>query len=308
MRKHLGMIVLAGLVVVVFAMYLLMFQVDSTQWAMTLRVGRVLEDRVYDGAVPEQAGLKFKIPAVETVQTYDARIMTLDDASTELSTSDGQLVIVTTFCCWRITDPVVFSRQVDTVQQAQASLKTMLQDARTNAIGRHRMDELVNTDPAKMRLEVIEEEIRDAMIDRALEDYGVEVVMVGIQSLGLPETTSESVIAEMKAQQEAQIAELNQNGASAASAIRALATDASARITAFAEAQAAQTRAEGYEVAGQLYSEFDEAPEFAMFLRWLETLEKVLSTQATFVLDGDELSGIRMFTEGADTDLRSPRR
>jgi modulator of FtsH protease HflC len=307
MRKHLGLIVLAGLVVAVFAMYLLMFQVDSTQWAMTLKVGRVQEDRVYDGSIPDEAGLKFKLPAIETVKTYEARLMILDDVSSELSTADGQLVLVAMSCFWRIDDPVVFSQQVKTVKQAEASLKTMLQDARTNVIGQHRMDELVNTDPAKMRLEVIEQEVQDAMVTSAKDNYGVEIVMIGVQSVGLPETTTVSVIAAMNAQQEAKIEELSQNGASAVAVIRALAEDAQIRILAFADAQAAKTEAEGSAAAGPLYAQFDEAPEFAMFLRWLESLEKELSTQTTFVLDGDELMGINLFSEGADADL-SPGR
>ena len=308
MRKHMGLILLAGLVVTVFALYLLMFQVDSTQWVMTLKFGRVLEDRVYDGSQPGQAGLKFKLPAVETVQTYEARTMIFEDASSELSTSDGQLILATTFCCWKIADPVTFSRQVETVEQAEASLKTMLHDARTNVIGQHRMDELVNTDPTKMRLEEIEQQITDSIATRAAEDYGVEIVMVGIQSLGLPETTSESVIAEMTAQQEAQIEELKQNGKSAAAVILALADDANTRILAFAENQAARIRAEGYKEASELYAEFDEAPELAMFLRWLESLEAELGSQTIFLLNGDELPGIRMFREGPNVDLSTPGR
>ena len=308
MRKHLGLILLAGLVVTVFALYLLMFQVDSTQWVMTLKYGRVLEDRVYNGSDADQAGLKFKLPAVETVQTYDARTMIFEDVSSELSTSDGQLILATMFCCWKISDPVTFSRRVETVEQAQASLKTMLQDARSNVIGQHRMDELVNTDPTKMRLEAIEQEIADSIAEQAKADYGVEIVMVGLQSLGLPETTTESVIAEMTAQQEALSEEFRQNGRSAAAVISALADDASKRIRAFAEGQAAQIRAEGYKQAGELYAEFDEAPELAMFLRWLESLEKELGDQTIFLLNGDELPGIRMFREGPNVDLSTPGR
>ncbi len=111
MKKHMGMIILALLVLGVFVTYTVAYSVDPTQWSLVTRFGRVLDGSVYNGATPGEGGLKFKQPyPIEARKTFEARIMMFEDPDNEMETKDKIVIRVTMYCTWRISDPVVFNR------------------------------------------------------------------------------------------------------------------------------------------------------------------------------------------------------
>jgi len=300
MRKHLGLITLAALVVAAFVAYTVAYPVKTTDLAFVTRYGtEVIEGKVYDGRLPGQAGLKFKwLYPVNMVTRYDARVRLFEDPSSQLTTKDERHILLTMFCAWRIADPVKFNSDIRTVSEAESTIRSALMDKKGNVVGSHNFSEFVNTDPAEMKLAEMEEKILDALRSEVEEQYGVEIVMVGIKSLGLPESITETVIAAMKERQTTTSGNLRSEGTSDADTIRGRADTASKRILAFAKRKAAEIRAEGYREAAELYPQFNDDPGFAMFLRSLESLRTELSANTVFLLDGSRIPAVKFLTDG----------
>lgn len=307
MKKHIGLIVLATLVVVVFVAYTITYSVGVTDLTyVTWFGGRTAQGQVHHGNRPEQTGLKFKwLFPIQEVTHYDGRIFLFEDPASQLKTMDGRSIVMTMFCAWQIVDPVAFGSDIETVANAESMIRTALIDKKRRVVGSHNMSEFVNTDPGAMMLAEIEAEILTALQAEihgpqpGQHQYGIEIVMVGIKSLGLPESTTETVIEAMKAQQQITVKDLRDTGASDADTIRARANDASERILAFAERKAAEIRAEGHREVGVIYAQFDdEYTDFAMFLRSLESLRTELAANTVFLLDGSQIPAVRYFFEG----------
>ena len=79
------------------------FVVKETERAILKRFGEIVQ---YD----VQPGLHFKIPVVNEVSKFDARILTLDAAPQSYLTSEKKALTVDSFVKWRISGPENFFR------------------------------------------------------------------------------------------------------------------------------------------------------------------------------------------------------
>jgi len=297
MRKHMGMIVLAGIVVVLLLVVMVSFTTATEEMVMVQTLGRTT--RTFEGET--KAGLRMKWPLpFERIVRYDARLRVFESTHQELQTKDGHNFLVTTFCTWLIKDPQQFYRateqgRVETVEQR---LRDLLRKRQQDVIAQHNMDELVNTDPERMHLEQIEQEIYGPIAEQAMRDYGVDVAMVGIKSLALPERVSTTVIDSMKEERSRVIKEYRAAGAAEAEAIRQRARQAAQQITAFAKRKAETIRAEGDRKRSEFFEALETNRELAIFLRRLEVLQAGLKDNAVIVFDGSMLKQFEWFRKG----------
>lgn len=297
MKKHMGMVLLALLVVAMLLISTVSYTVSSTQKALIKTFGKTT--RVLDGQKDADAGLKFKwIYPIQQLVRYDARTFVFEDTYSQIETLDKQNLLVTVFCAWRIADPVRFHSTIKTVEVAQERIRNLLRDHKKRAVARHNMEDFINTDPAKMLLERIEQEILEPVRSQAEVDYGVQVVMVGIKSLGIPEDITAAVIDAMKEERQRDVQRFESAGEAQATAIRERAKAASDQITEFARRKAAEIRSEGDRAAAEYYKEFARNERFSMFLRSLESLKKELSSRSVVVLDGSLVPAVKYFREG----------
>jgi membrane protease subunit HflC len=108
-----------------------------------------------------------------------------------------------------------------------------------------------------------------------------------ISRILLPEQITRSVFSRMKQTRQRFAQNARSEGKAIAQGITAETNSDKQRILAFADRVAQNTRAQGDAAAAQYYAEYNKDPEFALFLRKLEALEKSLKTNTTFVLDTD---------------------
>ena len=295
MRSHKGMFALALGVVALLLISTVAYTVDFTEFALIKTFGQTTA-RI-DGR--QQAGLKFKWPwPIQRLVRYDARIALFEDTATEVATSDKQNLLVTMYCAWRIADPDLFNRTITTEAAGQERLRDLMRAAKKDVVGRHRMEDLINTDPAKMQIPAIEEEVLQAVRDPARTTYGVEVVRVGIKSLGLPKEVTAAVIEAMKEERQRDVRKFEAAGEAQATAIRERAKAASGQILAFANRKAAEIRSEGDRAAATYYKEFARNEPFSMFLRSLESLKAELAAKSVILLDGSEIPAVEFFRTG----------
>jgi len=301
MKKHIGILTLAALVVGSLAMYTFAFQVDEQQDIVLVEtfgeVTRTIVGR-------DDPGLKFKWPyPVQKVVRYDARGDVFEDTGGQIETRDKQTVIVTAFCTWRIADPVLFHQAVraddpdEKMILVEGRIRNIVRDAKGSVIGEHEMADFVNTDPTRMKLKQMEDEILTRASGKALTVYGVEIVHVGIKSLALPEVVTEEVINANKAERQRDVSRYEHEGDAVATAIKQRAQSDSDQIIGFANRKAKEIRSQGDREAAEVYSKYTD-PEFANFLRSLEALRKELASRTIFILDGSGLPHIKWFKDG----------
>ena len=296
MKRHIGIIILALLVFVVLLVITVAYVVDETKDIVLITTfGKIT--RVVDGH--KAPGLHFKLPwPIQKLIRYDSRDHPLSSSYRQLQIGEKVNIMATVFCVWRIEDPEKFYRTKKTVQSADEALRALLSSEMTGVLGKIDMDELVNTDPSKMKLAEIDARIRRRVRKRAMEDYGIELSPVGgIRVLGLPQSVSKAVITAMTEERSKEISKYQAEGQATADAIIGRATAARDKILAFANRKATDIRTKGEAKAAETYAKVNEHPEFSMFLRSLESLRTSLKNRTVFFLDPDTQPILRWLRE-----------
>ncbi|HET6429088.1 MAG TPA: SPFH domain-containing protein [Phycisphaerae bacterium] len=236
------------------------------------------------------AGLHAKWPwPVQKIVRYSASTFVLEDPETQAQTSDQQQVYVNVFCAWRIDKADRFHTSIKTVRAAEDRLRDLLRSENLNVVGTRPLSEFLHVaaDPASGRtvggIEKMEQEILARIQPVARNDYGVQIVAVGIRSFGLTKTVSGKVIDNMKQERQRFAEEYRSRGKAYADLIKSRA-DASAEIIAsFADSRSQSIRNQGERDAAAHYKVYKDNERFAIFLRELEFLKETLKDNTVFV-------------------------
>jgi len=280
--------VFLGLVLLAFFLGMLFtYQVNFDEVVLVTTFGRATEQSVVNQN-GDQAGLHLKWPwPIQSVYRMDRRYFVLEDRLEQQETQDRHVVIAKAFAVWRIDDPLQYHRMFRSDAEAEAFLKERLRATKAE-ISRFSFDDLTNADPEKLKLA----EVQQALINRMRSDLaehacGIEVANMDISRILLPERITRSVFSRMKQTRQRFAQNARSEGKAIAQSITAETNSDKQRIMAFAERVAQNIRAQGDAAAAQYYAEYNKDPEFALFLRKLEALEKSLKANTTFVLDTD---------------------
>ncbi|MCE5340190.1 MAG: protease modulator HflC [Planctomycetaceae bacterium] len=279
--KNVSILVLVVLIVGVMALYFVSFQVRQTETALVLTFGKPTRDI-------NAPGWNWKWPApIQTLVKYDSRQMLFEGVEEETVTKGGEPIIVQTYIVWQITEPRKFREAVRDVPGAEKLLKSRLRDVQNKIVGKHYFSEFVNTDRKQIKFSEIEGEMLEQLAEPVKTAYGININTVGIKMLKVSEKVTEDVFARMKADRNRKTEATKAQGSAEAMRIK---SDADSKITelmAATEARAKAIRGEGDAEAAQYYKMLEADPEFAMFLREIETLKKTMKDRTTIVLPAD---------------------
>ena len=275
-------ILIAGIMLV----YMFCFRVRYDQAAIVTTFGAATAS-----SVRTDPALYLRWPwPFQRVRVYNTNVQIMEDRLQQQLTADNKNLVVKLFMAWRIKDPHKFYlKKLYKLEDADPHLHPFLKDAHT-ILSQYRFDQFVNTDASKLALPEIEEAALQHIASRLKgdggdSDFGIEVLRVGIQRIMLPQTTTDKVFERMKESRLRLAQEARSEGKARADAIKAKATSASQQILAFAERSAAKIRTKGDEEAAASYAPFREDPEFAIFIRKIETLVKILPYNNTYILN-----------------------
>jgi membrane protease subunit HflC len=248
------------------------FTVDQTQQAIVIQLGRPVSDKL-------GPGLHFKLPLVQNVVFFDARILDFDAKPEEITTTDKKYMNVDSYTKWRITDPLTFYTKVRTIQGARARLDDIVRSQLRVALGRYTLIEVVSHK---------RQEIMDAVTKRSRElllPYGIEVLDVRIKRTDLPAENARSIYGRMKAERERQAKQYRSEGQEASAKIKANADKERAIILADARKQAEIIRGEGDAQATKVYAEsLGQNPDFYDFIRSLDAYKRGFEKNTRFIL------------------------
>jgi membrane protease subunit HflC len=250
------------------------FVVKETQRAVKLEFGRVVE-------VDVPPGLHFKIPVVNDVKKFDARILTLDAAPQSYLTSEKKALTVDSFVKWRVSDVNKYYTTTGgdeerlrrlLIQRVDAGLRNEFGTRTVKEVVSGQRDELMN----KLTLQ----------LDKiATEELGVEVIDLRVKKIDLPPEVSESVYNRMRTERERLAKELRAQGNEVAEKIRATADKDKTIILADAYRLAEEIKGNGDATATATYANaYSKDPEFYDFTRSLKAYQNTFGSKSDILL------------------------
>lgn len=254
-----------------------LFVVNQWELAIKLQFGRIVDSEY-------EPGLHVKIPFIQSVRKFDARIQTLDSNPERFLTAEKKDVIVNSYAKWRITNAAQFFRSTG-ANEANATrlLSERINNSLRDEFGKRTIQEVVSGE----RAEIMALLTRDA--DQNAAELGIEVLDVRVKQIDLPKEVSQSVYDRMRAERERVAAELRAQGAEAGEKIRADADAERVVILANAYKTSEELRGEGDGAAAEIYAKaFEENDEFYAFYRSLTAYSKTFTSSGNMmVLDPD---------------------
>ena len=279
--KNIAITIFTLLVVAVMMLYFISFQVREVESALVTTFGKPTRSIT-------EPGWRFKWPApIERVYKFDSRMRVFEADLGETTTKGAVPIIVNTYIVWRIAEPLAFFNAVGTIKEAENKLLSQLSDTQNKIIGRHYFAEFVNSDPEKIKIEDIQDEMLTDIKEPVMANYGIEIKTLGIKQLKVSEDVSKNVFERMRAERNRRTKATIAEGIAEAIKIKTDADSKKTELLAAAEARAKAIRAEGDSEAAKYYKLLEEDPEFAIFLRKIEALKKYLKNRSTVVFSAD---------------------
>jgi membrane protease subunit HflC len=251
------------------------YSVHQTQQALVLQLGKPVSKI-------SGPGMHVKIPIVQNVIYFDARILDYNAKPAEVLTSDKKTLVVDNYTKWRIVDPLMFYRTVRTIPEAQARLDDIIYSQLRVALGRYTLTEIVSVKRPEIMAEVTE---RSAQV---IKEYGIEVLDVRIKRTDLPSENQRAIYGRMQAERERQAKQYRSEGQEESAKIKSGADRDKAVILADAKKKADILRGEGDAEATKIYAEsLGQAPEFYAFKRSLDAYVESFKHNTRIILTPD---------------------
>lgn len=251
-----------------------LFTVNETEKAIKFQLGEIVKDDY-------KPGLHIKLPLINNIKHFDARIQTMDSKPERFLTAEKKNVIVDSFVKWKIGDVKTFYTVVaGDVDQANLRLDQIVKDLFRGEFGKRNIKQLVSTDRSEIR------EILIKNVTAPAAALGMEIIDVQVMRIDLPEEVSSSVFRRMEAERERVAREFRSEGAEAAERIRADADRQRVVTLANAYRDAEKLRGEGDATAAEIYAKtYAQDSEFFTFYRSLNAYKKTFGNSSTLVLE-----------------------
>ena len=199
------LVLLAVVVVTLLAMSVKV--VKQYEEGVVLRLGRVIALR--------HPGLRLLIPFVDVLHRVSLRVVTMPIQSQGIITRDNVSVDVSAVAYYRVVDPV---RSVVAIESPEAAINQIAQTTLRKVVGQHTLDQTLSETDA------INLDIR-SILDVTTVDWGIEVTLVELKDIQLPETMKRAMAKQAEAEREKRAKIINAQGESLAAAALGEASD-----------------------------------------------------------------------------------
>ncbi len=252
------------------------YTVPQTQQALVLQFGEIVK-------IVKEPGLKFKTPFVQNVVFLDNRILAFDAPAEEIIASDQKRLVVDSFIRFKISEPKVFFKAVQTENIARSRLGSILNSSVRRVLGGVPLSVVLTGERAHLMIQ-----IRD-FVNQQAHDLGIEVVDVRIKRADLPEATNQAIYARMNTERQREAREFRAQGAEISQRIKSRADREKTVLIAEAQKQAQITRGQGDGLSVKIFADaYGKDIEFFTFYRSMQAYIKTLgSGETTMVLSPD---------------------
>ena len=264
-------LVLGGLIFILLVNSI--FIVDEKQKALVTQFGEVMRPDV-------PVGLHFKLPIIQNVERFDARLQSLDEEPDRILTIESKYLLVDSFVKYKIVDVLTFYTATSgsfltlnnlLAQRTEFELK--------NQFGKRTITELVSGE---------RDELMKSMtmnLTSSVADLGVEIIDFRVKRIDLPTELSNSVFERMRTERYRLAEELRAEGKEISDEIKSKAEKQKVIILAEAYKEAEQIRGEGDADAAAIYANsFSKDPEFYEFTRSIKGYTSTFQNKADVLL------------------------
>lgn len=278
-------IIVGALLLLVVLIYSSAYTVDEREKAIKFKFREIVDAEI-------EPGLHFRIPFIESVSKFPARILTLDANTERFLTGEKKYVLVDFFVKWKISDVATFYRATSggSLPAASSRLEDIMKDGLRNEFSRRTIEEALSEqrDEIMQGLEVKSNE--------AAKQLGINVVDVRVSKIDFPEQVSESVFERMRSERMRVAQDFRSRGREEAEKIKAAADRESTIILAEAYRDSEKARGEGDAKAAETYANaFSQDSEFYSFYRSLNAYRNTLGQQGDMMVLEPDSEFFRFF-------------
>jgi hypothetical protein len=181
--------------------------VKQYERGVLFRLGRVIGSR--------EPGLRLLIPVVDQLHRVSLRIVTMPIQSQGIITRDNVSVDVSAVAYFRVIDAI---KSVVAIENVHTAINQIAQTTLRKVVGQHTLDEtLSETDRINIDIRQI--------LDITTVEWGVEVTLVELKDIQLPDTMKRAMARQAEAEREKRAKIINAEGESLAAAALGEASD-----------------------------------------------------------------------------------
>jgi membrane protease subunit HflC len=269
--------VIAALVVAFVLTEATLFTVDQTEQVLITQFGDPVR-------VIRQPGLHTKTPFVQTVISFDKRLLNLELPGEQVILGDQRRLVVDSFTLFRITDPLLYYQSVGTVEDGiRGRLNSIVSASLRRVLANNKLLDVLSA-----KREQIMATIRD-QVNVEMKGFGVSIDDVRIRRADLPDENTKAILSRMQSERQRVAAQARAEGAEASQRIRADAERERTVLVAEARATADRLRGEGEADASRTYAKaYNQDAGFFSIWRTLQAYRDAFETgNARLVLTPD---------------------
>jgi|TARA_B110000438_G_scaffold174984_1_gene167254 membrane protease subunit HflC len=251
-----------------------LYVISEFERGITLRFGQLIEADI-------QPGLHVKVPFLDDVRRFDARILTVDAQPASFFTVEKKRLIVDSYAKWKIANVETYYKATTGLERnAENRLAKRINDGLRNQFGTRTLREVVSGE-RDLLMKNITQELNTSVRD----ELGIEIVDIRVKRIDLPQEVSSQVFRRMTAERDKEAQELRSTGKEKAEKIRASADRERTIELANAYRDAEELRGEGDAKAASIYAEaYQQDAEFYSFIRSLNAYKAAFSSKGDIML------------------------
>jgi membrane protease subunit HflC len=303
MKKSIFPIVL---IVIVLILSGGLFVVNEKEQAVIIQFGKPIGNIITD------AGLKFKMPLIQTVIKFDKRILEWDGSANEIPTKDNKYIFIDAFARWKIVDALQFYKSAKNEMLAQSRLDDIIDGAVRDEITNRSMNEIIRSTNRQMetseereegdisaedsksilnkgaRLDIIKS-IKDNVGTRLLElQMGIEVIDVQLKRINYNKQVQSKLFNRMISEQNMIAEKYRGQGQGKKQEILGMQIQKSKEVRSQAYLEAQIIKGDADAEAVSIYANaYNKSPDFYNFKKSLETYTKTLDSTTKVIMSTD---------------------
>lgn len=259
-------------------------------------------------AVITEAGLKFRLPFVQTVHRFEKRLLPWDGEPEHMQTRDKKRIFIDTWARWHIVDLLKFYQAVHTERRGYKILDDLVDSSVRDVVARYNLIEVVRSSNRELFYESeelakawaqplegittgrvkMEEEILVAAGTDLAARYGMELIDVRVKRINYIESVRQAVYERMKSERMRIASLLESEAEEEENKILGLTRKELDQIEGEMKQKSSEIRgradAEVIRIAAEAYG---KSPEFYEFLRRLEAYKATLGRGTRLILSTD---------------------
>ena len=283
-RLAMGGIVAAVLIVLVGAASL--FTVTQTEQVLITQFGQPIR-------VINKPGLHAKIPFIQTVISFDRRLLDFESGGEEVILADQRRLIVDSFTRFRIVDPLRYFQAVGPVENGiRARLNSVVTSSLRRVLGNEALLNVLSNERAR-----IMGRIKD-QVSEEMRGFGIAIEDVRLRRADLPEENTQAILGRMKSERERVASQARAEGAEASLRIRADADRDRTVLLAEARAASDRLRGEGERQSIKIFADaFQQDPKFYETYRTLQAYREAFGAGGSRLVMTPDMDFLRMLRE-----------